>query len=585
VCFAAPAHAATDTHLSGTLVGFVNNQGGVPQMGAAVFLFNKYDRLVGRTMTNERGTFGFEALSPGVYSIRVKLASFVPAIKDNIRVQPGMRSFLSINLASVLSSVELIYMAPGQSSIMNDDWKWVLRTAPVARPILRIRPDIDTYDPTAPQDPRIAVFSRTRGLLRVSTGEEGALGAVAAQTDLGTAFALATSLFGTNNQLQFSGNLGYASHTGAPTAGFRTSFSNELWGTRPEVAVTMRQAYLQGLAGAALIQGTQEGAPTLRTMSISTLDRRRVSDAVRVEYGGSIESVAFLETLNYFSPYARVTADLGPAGMVELAYSSGMPPAELLTAPGSSEVEMENDLTVLAMFPRVSLVEGDARVQRIQNFELTYTMVMGSRSVSVGAYREGVTNSAVMMAAPAGLYSSTDLLPDLSSNSSVFNIGDYRRVGVTASVTQQLGERFSVSLGGGNTGVLVNDRPQLETGAADELRHSMHDGRRYWIAANVTGVVPGTGTSFTAGYEWTDFSVVAPTHLYLTSGIQPELGLNVRLRQSLPTFGAWNGRMVASAELRNLLAQGYVPIATPDGRTLYLIQNPRALRGGLSFIF
>jgi hypothetical protein len=43
--------------------------------------------------------------------------------------------------------------------------------------------------------------------------------------------------------------------------------------------------------------------------------------------------------------------------------------------------------------------------------------------------------------------------------------------------------------------------------------------------------------------------------------------------------------MVASAELRNLLAQGYVPISTPDGRTLYLIQNPRALRGGLSFVF
>ncbi len=584
VCSAVPGRAATDTRLSGTLVGFVNNQGGVPQMGAAVLLFNRYDRLIARTLTNEKGAFGFESLVPGAYSIRVKLASFVPAVKENIQIEPGIRSFLSINLASVLSSIELIYMAPGQASIMSDDWKWVLRTSSASRPVLRLRPDIDIGAPLGQRDPESSIFSRTRGLVRVSTGEDGALSSVAAQTDLGTAFALATSLFGSND-LQFSGNLGYASHTGAPTAGFRTSYSNELWGTRPEVAVTMRQAFLGGLTGSALINGTQEGAPTLRTMSVSTLDRRSISDAVRVEYGGSLESVAFLKTLNYFSPFARLTTDLGPFGSVELAYSSGMPPVELLTSPNSDRMEMEGDLTVLAMFPRVSLVGGDARVQRMQNYELTYTMVMGSRSLSAGAYREGVTNSAVMMAAPAGLYAGGDLLPDLSSNSSVFNIGDFHRTGVTASVTQHLGEQFSLSVGGGNSGVLVNGLGQLETDDPAELRRAMHPDRRNWVAAKMTGVVPGIGTSFAAGYQWTDFSVLAPTHLYLTNGIQPELGLNIRLRQSLPTFGVWNGRMVATAELRNLLAQGYVPVATADGRTLYLIQNPRALRGGLSFIF
>ena len=98
-------------------------------------------------------------------------------------------------------------------------------------------------------------------------------------------------------------------------------------------------------------------------------------------------------------------------------------------------------------------------------------------------------------------------------------------------------------------------------------------------------MVPRAGTQFTAGYHWTDYTVLSPTHLYLTSGMQPELGLNIRLRQSLPSFGIWSGRLVASAELRNLLAQGYIPVSTADGRTLYLIQNPRGVRGGLSFMF
>jgi hypothetical protein len=44
-------------------------------------------------------------------------------------------------------------------------------------------------------------------------------------------------------------------------------------------------------------------------------------------------------------------------------------------------------------------------------------------------------------------------------------------------------------------------------------------------------------------------------------------------------------RMEAVAELRNLLAQGYLPISVPGGQTLLLIETPRMLRGGLSFIF
>jgi hypothetical protein len=38
-------------------------------------------------------------------------------------------------------------------------------------------------------------------------------------------------------------------------------------------------------------------------------------------------------------------------------------------------------------------------------------------------------------------------------------------------------------------------------------------------------------------------------------------------------------------DVRNLLAQGYVPMWTPDGGTLYLVQSPRTLRGGLAFNF
>ena len=43
-------------------------------------------------------------------------------------------------------------------------------------------------------------------------------------------------------------------------------------------------------------------------------------------------------------------------------------------------------------------------------------------------------------------------------------------------------------------------------------------------------------------------------------------------------------RLEATAELQNGLAQGYLPISQ-GGQQVMLVQSPRALRGGLSFIF
>jgi len=37
--------------------------------------------------------------------------------------------------------------------------------------------------------------------------------------------------------------------------------------------------------------------------------------------------------------------------------------------------------------------------------------------------------------------------------------------------------------------------------------------------------------------------------------------------------------------VRNLLAQGYVPVVAQDGQTVYLVQSARCVRGGVAFTF
>jgi hypothetical protein len=78
---------------------------------------------------------------------------------------------------------------------------------------------------------------------------------------------------------------------------------------------------------------------------------------------------------------------------------------------------------------------------------------------------------------------------------------------------------------------------------------------------------------------------VTPSHYFATQGTRAEPGLNIYLRQPIRTFSLLPVRMEASADLRNLLADGYLPFSSSDGRRILLMSTPRSFRGGLSFIF
>lgn len=571
---------------SGGIVGLVANSSGVPQMGATVQLFDGLERVVSRALTDPSGGFLFKALPPGAYSLRVSLASFLPALKRNIQVQPGMRSLLSVNLAGALSTIELVYTSPSASSIMSDDWKWVLRASTATRPVLRFRPSVDLTVPAARRAPSMAAFSDTRGMVKISGGDEGRISQLGNEPDLGTAFALATSFFGVN-QLQVSGNFAYSAATGLPAAGFRTSYSRGAPGdtSSPQVNLTMRQVYMRPRAGAALLTGQEEAAPALRTMSAGFLDHRYLSDALRFEYGFSLESVSFLDTLNYFSPFGRLTYDLGDGESIEFAFSSGAPPAELLSAPRDATNEMQRDLSALSLFPRVSLRNGRAKVQRTGNLELAYRRTVGSRTFSLAGYQETVRNAALTMVAPAGSVPSGEYLPDLLSNSAVFNAGDYVSAGYMISVTQSLLDNLNATLAGGSGNALIPGEGELQGDRPDELRAMLHRGQRRWLALVASGSIARLGTQCTTSYRWSDGKSLTAGHLYLTQSLRPDVGWNIYIRQPVPAFPGLRGRLEATADLRNLLAAGYLPLATADGGRVLLLHTPRSLRGGFAFVF
>ncbi|HZT33871.1 MAG TPA: carboxypeptidase-like regulatory domain-containing protein [Bryobacteraceae bacterium] len=583
---APPARGAVAPPMAGVIAGLVTDTAGIPQMGATVLLYNRQDRLYEKGLTNERGEFTFAGLAPDLYSIRVTLASFVPAVKSRILVQPGIRSFFSVSLATLFSSIQLV--RPGsaeQPAVMTDEWKWVLRTASSTRPVLRLLPG---RRPDLGQEEHTAIFSDTRGVVNLAAGGSGPEPGMGS-SDLGTAFALATSLFG-KNALQFSGNLGSGSQSGMPSAAFRTSFSRSNNPDGPQVAVTMRQLFLPGRLAEGLTAGNSS-LPAMRSLSVSFDQHQRLTDNLSLQYGFAMDSVSFLERLNYFSPYARLTYDLGENGTVEFVYTSGNARPDLAVANSPAELdaqagtELQRDLGALGMFPRVSMRDGRTQVQRGDDFEMTYSRKIGSRTYSLGAYHESVTNAALTVAAPQGLYGGTDLLPDLLSGYSVFNGGDYQTNGYTAAVTQFLGDHLSATLMYGSIGALTLSGQELASASPDDLRSMIRASRANTATARVTATSPWTGTHMIASYQWTDRPMASPGVLYSTQVMRPEPGLNLYFRQPIPGLSILPWRMEVTADLRNLLAQGYLPLSTANGRRVLLMQTPRAFRGGLSFIF
>ena len=584
VCAPGLVHAGQSSQalvFTGAIGGEVRSETGkVVQMGATVILYNRYDRVLRQAITDARGGFSFDGLAPDLYSIRVSLASFVPAFRRDITVWPGMQSVLTINLSGMLSTIELVSATPTQGSFMTPDWKWVMRSAQATRPILRFRDD----EARMPRYPH--VFSETRGIVKVSAGDGQGLAGPGAQPDLGTAFALATSMFG-SNQLQFSGNVGYAARSAMPAAGFRTTYSHTSdRGTGPEVTVTMRQVTLPTRGGFGF--GANGDGPQIRTFGGSVIDSFTILDMIRVEYGMSAETISLSNRLNTLSPFGRMTVDLGGKGTVQVAFSSGDNAIELSARSGEvgakESAELQHDLAVLAAMPRLSLRNNTAKVQRTENLEVGFHKVMGSRTFSAGVYHENVTNGALTMSGPDDLFLG-DTLQDFGSRSSIFNIGNYNRWGYLASVNQRLGDRLEVALVYGRGGALTADGSPVSSIDADELRKLIKVAEKNWASARISGRLPLTGTHFAASYGWADYRSLMPSHNYMTQSTRPDPGLNISIRQPMPAFSLIPGRFEVSAEIRNLLEQGYLPVSLSDGRVVVLTNSPRALRGGFSFIF
>src|SRR5262249_20199583 len=114
---------------------------------------------------------------------------------------------------------------------------------------------------------------------------------------------------------------------------------------------------------------------------------------------------------------------------------------------------------------------------------------------------------------------------------------------------------------------------------------SFQNVRRQAVAAKLSGHIPHSRTQWITSYKWTSGQALTPVDLFDASPGQSDPYLDFSLRQPIPAGRFIPAQMEAMVDVKNLLAQGYVPVVSQDGQTVYLVQAPRSIRGGVAFSF
>ena len=537
----------------GSISGYVRTPDGAPQMGAMVEVLGSAFQSL-RVFTDENGFYSATGLVPGMYSIRVSAPTFLSQVKERIGLRSGAKVVVNLTLTTLFDALQL---APARTTGDDDDWKWVLRSA-ANRPILRMRDDGSLV--LASAENRSRDFTGTLSFLAgsPSTGYGGT-------SDVSTGFSVEKSIFASST-VSLRGNVGYG--PGSPATVLRAAYTHKLLnGSEPQVAFTMR------LLPAPDFGGRNGG---LQALALTTSDNLILSDILELKFGSELQTIQFMSRLNAFRPFGSADLHLSPNTVVEYSYATSQP--------SNSRLEKGFDSAPADLSesgPHVSLVDGAPALERAQHHEVSISQRLGKTRIQLAAYNDHISNpalSGVGMMTTDGGYA----VPDIYSDTFTYGGKDLDTRGMRLVVQRRVNSNITATMDYEFGGVLNLEKPGIDL---EDARSQMALRNRHSIAAKVSGTLGPSRTRWIASYRWTNGPALTPVDMFNASPGQADPFLNVFVRQPIPGTSFLPGHMDAVIDLRNLLAQGYVPVLGQDGQTVYLVQSARAVRGGLAFTF
>jgi len=536
-----------------TVTGKVCDSAGKPQIGAVVQLLRPDLSVTASVFTDAKGRYFFATVFPGKYSIKAMGPSFLPSMRENVRVRSA--TVVNITLNSLYEVMQWLPAQARSSTASEDDWAWTLRSS-VNRPLLRWLEDgplVVTSDGSR-RAPHLK--ARLMAIGRSGTfGEEGSrLSVEMEDTPTMSRELLARIEFspvsdaGAEASLGFRQDLGFAGNVESMAA---VALHPEIMGT--------------GTGGLQMAHFTGQ-----QTIDMGDLLSAVVgSDQVLARFSDQSPNL-----IAAVLPFASVTYRQG---------ASSFHYRVATTEPSRADSSMGTT----ALFA-LSEQNGRLALEHGLHQELGWERHTEQSGVQLLVFADHVRNP--MLEAAVRLSDGSSIsgaaLYDPTSGLLRTTGANYSSTGMLATIEHRLPGGNQLRLSYANGDALVIDQgpangPAASVSLAALASTHAHRAQMYTLA--LSGTVEGTHTRWRASYRWQPETSVTQIAPYVVDLNGPYLNIRVRQQIRAPRVGSPGIEALFGG--RNLLAQGYSPWSSADGSLLVYSEGQRSVSGGLAFTF
>jgi hypothetical protein len=320
--------------------------------------------------------------------------------------------------------------------------------------------------------------------------------------------------------------------------------------------------------------GGSGDAAGMQVMRMASAEKMELGDTVELEAGGAVYAVRTAGVAMTTQPFVRVTVRPGEVWAVRYQLATAR---DAQSFDGLDSIAQETPVAVVS--------DGRLEMEEGSHQEIALSRRVGKGVVEAAVYRDAMERPAIEGAGAMGVADvaagtgSSGVVADGATDSFAFLGAGYTTRGVRVTVSEPVTPSLWAVL-------------EYETGAAmalasaegeqlAEVAAGLHAEDAEAVTAALQGRVVRSGTKLRAAYRW------QPRHL--VTAVDPyeddQAYLSFYVRQAV----RWGDRLPpgleATVDVTNLLAQGYMPFLSADGRTLFLAESPRVIQGGLSFTF
>ena len=535
----APLYGAS----AGTVSGVVRDSSGVPQIGAAVQLLRPDLTIIAAVYTDSKGSYAFSNVLPGRYAVKAMGTSFLPSLRENVRLRTN--AVVNLTMNTLYEVMQWLPAEPRARNARKDDWEWTLRSA-ANRPLLRWLED----------GPLVVVSDRPGGKPKLkarlmASGQAGTFG------ETGERFTASVENTPSDSR-ELLARVDFAPNTDAGM--------ESMLGFRQDLGFAGSVDSMAAISIHPVVEGP--GAEGLDEVALQSAETMNLGDEFEINAGTQQVLARFSQnspnTAIEALPFARVA---WRGGNSTVSY-------RMASAPSARNADESQEGYYL---PAVAMRNGQLTIEHGMHQEIAWERRTDSSGVSFLVYSDQIENP--VLEASGRSVQGDDVLRDPASGLMRAAGTDFSSAGVMATVEHRVaGNQVRLSYANGNALVM----PALPRPAnLNQLFAAARPRRAQMYAISLSGTLDGTGTKWRASYRWQPADTLTSIAPYAVEAIQPYL--NLRLRQPICTKR--DGLNIeALLNVSNLLAEGYRPYMLNNGVVVFA-ESPRSLGAGVAFTF